>query len=315
MAITGTEVSLAVRKWTDAIEMELQQKGSLLTPLVTVEPGVMGERTYFKRAAKITGATEHTVRFEEINFDRANFETRSVSPKTIDKGVHMDQLDVLRMSRAPDAETVQNIVEELGRAEDKIVLAAFGGSASRQIDGSESAAIFDSNNTIGVSDGAAYATSTVTGDTALHEGKIELAKLKLQQAHVDLGRNRPIVIASAKQLAALRVRMNITGVSRRDFMGTTPLRVAGADDALEGYLGCTYVHFETLADEDQLSGGDEYVYVLVPAAVKVGIWKPLEVTIDKDMSQRGHPDRIYAQKTLGAVRMDEAKIVRILCNV
>lgn len=312
--LTGTERDLYVRKYADAIDVALRQSGGLLSQTVTVEPGVMGERTYFKRFGDVTGATEHTTRGENIDFDRINAEVRYVTPKIIDKGVQIDKFDLVRMSGGVNPQIVEAVVNELRRKEDKIILAAMGGSAPREIDGSSSAASFDSNHTIAVNDNS-NAASTLSGDTMLHEGKILTALNLLQSKHVDLASEDVFIIGSSKQLTALRTRLNTLGWSRNDFVGREPLLLRGGVPALQGFNGCNFIHFETLADTDQLTSGDEYVYVTTRPAVRLGRWDAVEVSIDKDMDKRGHPDRVYAMETIGAVRMDESRIVRLTCNL
>lgn len=311
--LSGTERDLYVRKYSDAIDVALRQAGGLLLPTVTLEPGVMGERTIFKRFGDVTGSTEHTTRFEQIDFQQINAENRYVTPKMIDVGVHVDKFDLLRMSGDVNPEIVEAVANEIRRKEDLIILAAMGGTAAREVDGSSSAATFDSNNTIAVNDNA-NATSTVSGDSMLHEGKLISALNLLHAAHVSEEED-VFVLLTSKQATALRVRMNALGISRLDFVGREPQNVRGAIASLQGFLGLNFIRFEPLAAADQLSGGDEYVYVTTRKATKHGIWSPLEVTMDKDLSQRGHPDRIYAQKTIGSVRMDESRIVRALCNL
>lgn len=312
--LSGTERDLYVRKYSDAIDVALRQAGGLLTQAVSIEPGVMGDRTIFKRFGDVSDATENTVRFNPIEFSQINSEARYVTPKLLDNGVHIDPLDLLRMSDSVNPEIVAAITNSIRKQEDKIILAAMGGTAAREVDGSASNASFDSNQTI-AQDVNTYAATTLSGDTALHEGKIQNALLKLEQNFVDLSAEDVFVILTAKQAAALRTRISTLGWSRNDFIGRLPLNVRGAVPALSGFMGCNYILYQPLGDTDQLVSGDEYVYVTTRPAVKMGVWKPMEVTIDKDMTQRGHPDRIYAQETVGAVRMDESRIVRIECDV
>jgi len=58
MAITGDERDLHVVKFTNGIAHELQQETSLLSAVVSQEPGVMGKQTYFNRMAKTSQAAE-----------------------------------------------------------------------------------------------------------------------------------------------------------------------------------------------------------------------------------------------------------------
>lgn len=77
----GSYGDLYVRQYKDLIEHELQQKGSLLRGLVTVE-SVMGERTYFPKLGKAT-SYEITGRGQAVDVQDQVNERRFVTPKAI----------------------------------------------------------------------------------------------------------------------------------------------------------------------------------------------------------------------------------------
>lgn len=313
MALTGNELDLYVKQYTDSIEHVLQQKGSRLEQLVTVEPGVMGERRYFNRIDAAPNPTEHTTRFAPIEPAQMNFERRAVTPITIQEAQWVDHFDLVRMGSTPIPEIVEAVAMSMARQRDRVILNALGGTALREVAGAASNATFDSNNTISVSTNT-YVYDSTTGDTGLNEGKLTNAIKKLQEAHVDLSEGIS-VIASAKQLTELRTRMAKLGVARNDFVNKAGMTMRGADESVNGFLGLNYIHYEELADSAQLTSGDEYVYVFPKSAIKLGVWEPLRIDVSERTEYQGYPMRVYAMETLGAVRMDEAKVVRIVCNV
>ncbi len=312
MALAGNELDLYVRKYTDMIEHELQQHGSVLENAVTLESGVMGERTYFNRIGAVDSIEELSSRFDPITLDQASFERRFVTPQTLHKALGLDKLDLIRMAGSPQSDIVTAMVDGMGRKKDSVLLAAFGASALREVAGSSSNIAFTAGNTI-AQDTNTY--TSLTSDTALHEGKLQLAIRILQGNHVDMGRDEVFVIATAKQLANLRNRVLTLGYGRKDFFNKTPLTIPGLDQGLDGLFGCRFIAFEQLADTDQLVGGDEYAYVLVRSAVKLGVWEPLSVRVSEREDLKGAPLQMVTRMSLGAVRMDEKKIVRIECDV
>ncbi len=312
--LTGGEQSIYVRKYTDLFEHVLQQQGSVLANTITIESGVMGERTYFNRIGSVDDIVEHTTRFDPVTLGTHTFERRFITPKILVKYEGLDKFDLIRYSSSPESDIVKSMTLAMGRHKDKHILAALGGTANREVDGSSSNVTFDSNNTIAVNTNT-YAETTLTGDTALHEGKILQAMRKLQQAQVDVGREQVFVVGSAKQLLNLRSRLNTLGKSRQDFMGTTPMRIPGLDASLTGLYGLTFIHLEMLADADQVDANlDEYVYVFAKSAVKMGIFSPFEVRVNERVDLVKNPIQLMVSETIGCVRMDEAKVVRIACD-
>lgn len=311
---TGDERDLHVVKFTDAIDHELQQETSLLRAVVTVEPGVMGKQTYFTRQAKVAQATEVTEAFAPRSLNRASYERRFVTPTTIESVYGTPELDIIRMASNPQNDLVRAAAMELGRSTDAIIFAAFGASANREVNGSSSAASFDSNNTIAVNTntyGFDKAGTALSGDTGLHGGKLKLAKRKLMEAHVDVSRQDVMVVLNAKQATNLLSRIEQDGATRKDFLSKTPLTAPGVDLALDGYLGMRFVVYEDISVD---ASADEYVYVLTRDAIKMGVWRELRGEINKRVDLQLSPEEVVHNMTIGAVRMDEARIVRVLCD-
>ncbi len=169
--------------------------------------------------------------------------------------------------------------------------------------------MFDPANTILVSD-VSYSALTA-GDHPLHPGKLMKAKKLLAAAHVDLSRQEVFVVGNAKQFTNLQYRIKADGEARKDFVSKTPLTIPGIDIALDGYLGLRFVQYEDVGVD---GSGDEYVYVLTREAVRLGIWQDVKGKIATLETHQLSPEIIVHNMKLGAVRMDEAQIVRILCD-
>ncbi len=311
---TGDERDRAKRKFMDGVTHELQQETSLLSAVVTLEPGVMGERTSFDRMAKTTQATEITEAFAPRTLHRVAYERRFVTPKAIESVYSTPGLDIIKMAEDPKNDIVRAAGMELGRKKDAIIYAAFGASANREINGAASNASFDSNNTILVNNNAYQFDKTgtaVTGDTGLHGGKLKSAKRLLAAAHVDTSRQELFVIGNAKQFTNLLSRNEQDGNTRKDMLSKTPLNIPGLELALDGYLGMRFICYEDVGIDANL---DEYVYVLTRDAIKLGIWKDVNVEIDRWTHIEMSPDVVVSSMVLNAVRMDESQIVRIACD-
>jgi hypothetical protein len=307
MALGGGFQDHYVRMFRDGLEHELQQKGSKLRALVTVEAG-MGERTYFDKIGVATSYTR-TTRYEDKQIGNNTFERRLVTPTLLESNYIIDELDLVRYANSPENDVVRAMTMELGRQIDDVIINALGGTAGRELNGASSNVAFDtSNNQIAVNTNT---YTSLTGDTALHEGKLLLAKRILQTNHIDLDMEDIFVVASAKQMANLMARMKDTGIGRQDFLNMMPLTVPGLDRGLDGLFGMRFIASERLGVD---GSSDQYAYVFPKSALKLAIYKDLGVDIHKRYDKASNPTEITANLALGAVRMFEEKVVRILCD-
>src|SRR5690349_8222576 len=267
MALTGTPVDLYQRKYLDAITHELQQKGSVLRGIVNNVAGE-GSSLSIQRIGASDNASEVSSRWAPIEPEAATFERRLITPKTISQEMFVDHLDLIR-GADPTSDIVKAITMSLGRQLDKIIYSAMSGSAVRELDGSSGTVAFDSNNTIAVND-TTFATAAVTVNS-LHEGKIKLALKKLAEAYVDMN-DEIFVIGTAAQFLFLETRLESLGQLRRDMLGNTPLAMPGVVNKLTGYQGLTFIQYQPLADAENLTSSNEYVYIFPRSAITLGVW-------------------------------------------
>lgn len=313
MSLLGNSTDLYVRKYSDVITAELQQVGSRLENTVMIEAEDMAERKSFRRGGAIEAPLEINARFTPITMGQATYENRIVSPVTIAKVVGIDDLDLKRGAN-PTSFVVEQVVNSMLRQKDAVIFNAFGASAAVERAGSTTTQAFLSGNTIAVNDNSFPGRITaVSGNTGLTEAKLRNALQLLMTNYVSPSDEEVFVIASAKQIANLQADITALGQSRVDFLSTTPLKIRGLVPSLDGYMGLHFIQYEGLADAANLSGGNQYAYVYSKSAVQLGMWGGLRVDVSPNKAMYGFPLQVYADMTLGAVRMDEKKMVRILC--
>jgi hypothetical protein len=304
---------LYVRQFKDLIEHDFQQEGSVLRGLVTLE-SVMGERTFFPKIGRAS-SYEITGRSQDVDVQDQVYERRLVTPKALEAVHRIEKLDLLRYGSSPQPELVRTLAMELGRQHDLAIITAMAGDAGRELDGSVSNASFDSNNTIAVNTNTFGAKDpgglSLTGDTGLHEGKLQKAK-QLLTTNYALGHGDQIfVVAPAIQLAGLTARAlstNCAGFFQRslpDF--NNPM----LDRALDGFMGMRFVQYENTGVD---GSSDQYVYVFIKRAMKLGVYEDVTFRIDDLPLKKGNPVQIKANMAIGAVRMWEEGVVRILCD-
>jgi hypothetical protein len=302
----GSYGDLYVRQYKDLIEHELQQKGSLLRGLVTVE-SVMGERTYFPKLGKAT-SYEITGRGQAVDVQDQVNERRFVTPKAIESVFRIEMLDMLRYQSSPQPELVQAISMELGRQIDQTIITALSASANRELDGSSSNVAADAAIAVNVN---TFSATTLSGDTGLHEGKLLNAKRRLQSSYAMQPGDQIFVVAPAIQLAGLYQRV-LTNPGAGFFQKNLPdVHSPMLDQGLDGFLGMRFIQYE---DTGVDGSSDQFVFVFVQKAAKLGIWQELQFSIDELPTFRGSPTQIKANMAIGAVRMWEEGVVRLLCD-
>ena len=299
MALGGSYNDLYVRQYTDMIDHELQQDGSRLRPAVTVEQ-VQGERTYFNKIGKVS-SYQRTTRLEDVQLSDQSFERRYVTPIRIESAVALDQMDLERYLRSPQPELAQAMAKELGRKMDDVIIAAIEGTAARELNGALSQASFDTTNFQIAVNSNTFAGSTMSGNTGLHEGKIIQARQKMETAYGIAPNEMLFVLAPAKQIA---------GMMSRSFSQSGAAFRAG-NPYLDQLLNVQYIPHENLGAD---GSSDHNVYVMPKTAIKLGVWQDVQFRADERIDKAGAPTQLMANMSLGAVRMFEEKIVRVLCD-
>lgn len=312
MAITGAELDVYKQMFSDSFELELQQNGSKLENTVQ-SIAVSGETVSFPKKAKSGDAVVVNQKFYPIPLSEGSYESRLLSSTILLKEETIDRYTMDLMMADPRSSIISDLAKTMGRAKDEIILNALGGSANVKTGGSTSSVSFDSNNTIAVNSTANVVSGTP--GNMLHEGKVQTAILKLSEAHALEDGETVICAASTKQLNALFIRLQALGQSRVDFMGDTGIMYSKADKRLGNYAGVVYIPIEILTKSDLKDGANEYAYFYVPSAVKMGIWDAPAIRMHQ-LGDRyaGSPWQFVAEGRIGAIRMDEAKVVRALCS-
>lgn len=310
MALGGSYQDLNIRKYTDMILHELQQNESRLFPIATVEQ-VEGERTYFNKTGKASSRIR-TARLEKIVRNDRTYERRFVSPVAIDSTeTPYDMMDADRWARDPQPEVLESMAKEMQRQKDVIILNGLTGNAAVETNG------VIANVGLNLTDfNVAVNTNTytdLTGDTGLHEGKILVAKEKILAAYGMDPHDVPFVIGSVRDLTGLQSRAfnSTSGASAGFFQGLPKINGTGLFSALDGFLGCRYIAYEELGVD---TSGDRQCYMVAPGALKLGIWRDLSFKINEVPDLSGIPLQLHAQMSIGALRMYEEKVVRILCD-
>lgn len=273
----------------------LQIKGSKLRPCVT-------EGTYTgKQASPVDqiGSVEMqdvTGRFQPKVRTDANVDRRWVTPSDFDLTQSIDTFDKLRLITDPESSYTQNAVFAAGRKIDRLIIAAFTGTAKTGEQGATSTS-FTAGNEIDVAIGGA--------NSRLNVQKLLDVKELMQRQFVDFDTEQVYVGLTAKDEANLLKEIQIIS---SDFNGQD--KPVLKDGRVDRFLGMEFVHCELI--ESAAAGTNE---VNVPAWAKsgmhLGIWNDVTTSIYKNMQLRGEPWESYIMATFGATRLEENKVYNI----
>jgi len=303
MALSGSFQDHHLEMFRDKLDMELQQRGSLLLGTVRREK-VDGVKNYFDKLGKAT-SYEKTGRNQLKNYQTPSFERRQLSFETRSSDILSDRIDVLDMAGNPNADYVEAMRLELGRDIDEIIIEAIKGNATVITNGSSSSTALPAGSKVAVNN---HDYDSGTGDVALTVGKLKKAIALLGEDHVDVSRETVYCIAPMAQLMNLATEAEVTS---RDYRSSEALETKGAIPGLNGYLGLTFIAYEETGTD---ANSDELAFVYPESAIKVGMRQDLTVRVNEDFTRTAHPTSLSAWIDLGAVRMYEEKVIQIACD-
>jgi len=273
----------------------LQIKGSKLRGCVT-------EGTYTgKQASPVDqiGSVEMqdvTGRFQPKVRTDANVDRRWVTPSDFDLTQSIDTFDKLRLITDPESSYTQNAVFAAGRKIDRLIIAAFMGTAKTGEQGATSTS-FTAGNEIDVAIGGS--------NSRLNVQKLLDVKELMQRQYVDFDTEQVYVGLTAKDEANLLKEIQIIS---SDFNGMD--KPVLKDGRVDRFLGMEFMHCELI--ESAAAGTNEVnVPVWAKSGMHLGIWNDVTTSIYKNMQLRGEPWESYIMATFGATRLEENKVYNI----
>lgn len=275
-----------VQQFADNFIHVAQQKTSRLECCVSVETGIKGMSKSINRLGQRT-AQRRLVRHADTPINDQPHSTRFVDLFDWEDGDMLDDQDKIRMLTDPQSEYVQAMVGSLNRAKDDVIIAALGGN-SRSSTGNI----------------ALPATQKIA------VGGTGLTKAKLIQARSIFRRNECDDEAGEE----LTMLYHATGLS--DILADTTLTSADhtavqmlQNGTLTGkWLGFKWVPTERMAK----TGTTRFIYAFAKSGMNLGVGQEVVTRVGEDPG-KGFNVRIYAKMSLGAVRIEEEKVVEIAC--
>ena len=271
-----------VEQYSANIQMLSQQMGSLLRDKVRVE-SVVGKNAFFDQVGSVTAVLKTSRHSDTPQIDTPH-SRRRVSLGDYEFADLIDQQDKVRLLIDPTSSYAQAAAMAMGRAMDDVIITAALGTAYTGETGTGTESV---------------QTGVVKGTTGLTVAKLILAKDLLDKADVDPSIPRH-VMCGPEQLGNL---LGDSEVTSSDF-NTVKALVQGE---LDTYLGFKF----TVTNRLPKSGNDRTCIAYAEDGLLLGIGKDISARID-ERADKSYATQVYYCQSIGATRMESAKVVPIV---
>jgi len=309
----SSEITTAFVKQFSANVFHLsQQKGSRLAPLVRNE-SQRGKSAFYDRIGAVTAQKRVSRHADTPQIDTPH-SRRRVTLVDYEWADLIDDADKLRMLIDPTSDYAQAAMWALGRAKDDVIIENALGNAYGGEEGASTVTLAAANKV------AAFDGTATTG-TNLNIKTLRKVKETFDANDVDESIPRYIAIGSS-QLQAL---LGETAIQSADY-NTVKALVQGEIDT---FLGFKFIRTERLATlvgsfgYNKDTGAVESGETFAAGARRCFAWAQdgLLLATAKDVTgkiseraDKSYSTQVYACMGIGATRMEENKVVEILCN-
>jgi galactitol-specific phosphotransferase system IIB component len=283
-----------VQQYSTNIQLLLQTKGGKFSQ------HVMRGTHQGKAASPVDqfGAVEMqpvTSRFAPMGRVDAATDRRWVYPSDFDLPQQIDSFDKLKMITDPSSMYVQNAVNAALRQQDRLILAAFTGTAKTGETGATST-IFTAANEVDVAVGGA--------NSKLNVAKIKAVKELMEANDVDFETEEVFIGITAADHASL---LNEIQVISSDFNSGAPILQQGR---VVEFLGFKLIQSQLV--ETVLAGTNEVTLpVWCKSGMHCGIWDEMKTDVSQRKDLQGLPWQVYLTMSAGATRLEEDKVYAI----
>ena len=278
-----------VEQYSANIQMLSQQMGSLLRDAVRNE-SVVGKDAYFDQIGKVTAQIKTSRHSDTPQIDTPH-SRRRVSLADYEFADLIDQQDKVRLLIDPTSSYAKAAAYAMGRAMDDVIIAAALGSANTGVSGGTPVTLPSGN-----------IVAAALGGTGMNIEKLASAKQILDAGDVDPSIKRHIVV-SPQEIADL---LNSTTVTSSDF-NTVKALVHGEIDS---FMGFKFHVSNRLVDN---AASNTQCIAFAEDGILLGVGKDVTARID-ERSDKSYATQVYYCQTIGATRMEEAKVVSVLAN-
>lgn len=283
-----------VQQFAQSVELLLQTRGSKLRDKVMTGSHFGKQASPVEQIGQIAPRQVTSKFGPKVRVD-APMDRRWVFPTSFDISQFVDTIDQLKIIVDPRGSYVTNAVYAMGRAmDDQIISAFFGAAMTGETAGTSTA--FPAGQTVAVDFGAA-------GNVGLTIAKLREAKRLLMAAEVDLDNDPLVIPMTAQQNDDLLGEQQAISL---DYNTMPPL----VNGKITSFMGFNFVHVERLVTD---GSGFRRVPAYAKSGMHLGTWQDIKNTVNQRVDIENEPWELYTIGTFGSTRLEEKKVVEILC--
>lgn len=265
-----------------------QQMQSRLRRAVRNETGIVGESKSVNRLGK-RNMQRRTTRHGDTPLNEQPHSTRYIDLFDYEDGDMIDDQDKLRMLIDPTSDYLKSMVAAANRAQDQEIITALGGNSRSKSSG---------NIALPASQKIAV------GGTGLTKAKIIQAKKMFRQNEADEENGEDLFFAYSAQM--MSDVLSDTTLTSADFLAVQMLQ----QGTLKGkWMGFEWIPTELLPKVSTTRFG----YAWAKSGAVFGVGAEIVTRVGPDPG-KGFNNRVYVKESIGAVRVEEEKVVEVACN-
>ena len=280
-----------VEQYSSNVTMLSQQMGSKLRGSVDVE-NINGKNAFFDQVG-VTAAQRRTSRHGDTPQIDTPHSRRRLSLADYEWADLVDDVDKVRMLVDPTSSYAKAAAAAMNRSIDDVIITAMNASANTGVAGGTSTALPSTQK-----------TATSDQSDGLTIAKLLSAKKIMDNNDVDPSLKRYIV-CGPQQISDL---LGTTSVTSADFNTVRALSTG----EVNSFLGFEFI-MSTRLNKDATNTTDRLVFAYTEDAIKLGIGKDIAAKIS-ERADKSYSTQVYYCMSLGAVRMEEKKVVQIPCH-
>ena len=263
-----------------------QQSKSRLESRVRVEAGIVGDSKKISRIGA-TAAQRKTTRHGDTPLIETPHSTRWIDLDDFEWADLVDQLDKKKMLADPTSEYMQAGVAAMNRSKDDVIYAAARGSAR-----------------------------TLSGTTALPSGqKVAVASAGLTKAKI-IGTKKLFRANEADEENGENLYFTYGSEQMEDVLGDTTLTSSdymSVQMLQEGKVGKRWMGFEWVPFERATKvTNDRFQIAWAKSGLALGVGSEIMTRLT-ERADKSYSLQPYASMSIGAVRVEEAKVVEVSC--
>ena len=280
-----------VEQYSSNVTMLSQQMGSKLRGSVDVE-NINGKNAFFDQVG-VTAAQIRTSRHGDTPQIDTPHSRRRLSLADYEWADLVDDVDKVRMLVDPTSSYAKAAAAAMNRSIDDVIITAMNASANTGVAGGTSTDLPSTQK-----------TATSDQSDGLTIAKLLSAKKIMDENDVDPSLKRYIV-CGPQQISDL---LGTTQVTSSDFATVKAL----AEGSVNSFLGFDFI-MSTRLNKDATNTSDRLVFAYTEDAIKLGIGKDISAKIS-ERADKSYSTQVYYCMSLGAVRMEEKKVVQSPCH-